>query len=434
MRALPIALVLVGGCVWTEFDELRDNVWVDSVEAIEGSSKYGEAVMEGTASLTSTTGGTTIGVLGRNQASVSFLVYDDAGERTIKRADIGNAMTLVSVLDENPVYAADPDGDQIVVAALTGALTEQPNLRGLKLGLFKSGAGTMVAEGVNPGFEPPQTFPEDSIKHETPTAISFGGGLDALVGRKGQIAHVDLGGTPGVWTGCRLNDLGETAYAIGYGDVDGTAGNEWIIASAPVGQDAAPNPGRVWILPEASVPVDNTGVAACPAAPAGKEVTSGGPSGDIGLGPGSQLVIAPVDFGAGPRVLVSTPGAGGKISVIDFTAATATFTQISTPGIGDLDSFTVANVAGDATSELIIGAPLADDAGETRSGAVRILNPAGAEVAPPLFDAEAYAEQHFGKSVAVVPFRDKVILVVGAEGEVFTYFRTSFYEEVRSGR
>jgi len=236
-----------------------------------------------------------------------------------------------------------------------------------------------------------------------------------------------------VWTGCHLNDLGETAYAIGYGDVDGNAGNEWIIASAPVGQDAAPDAGRVWIMADGPVG-DGTGTPACPAAPVGKEVTSGGPSGNIGLGPGSQLVIAPVDFGAGPRVLVSTPGAGGKISVIDFTAATATFTQISTPGIGDLDSFQVANVTGDAINELIIGAPLADDAGPTRSGAVRILNPAGAQVAEPLYDAEAQAEQHFGKTVAVVPYGDKLILVVGAEGEVFTYFRTSFYAEVRSGR
>jgi FG-GAP repeat protein len=433
MRKLPIALVLLTGCVWSKFDELRDDVWVDSVEAIEGSAKYGEAVMEGTASVDSTTGGSTIGVLGRNQASVSFLVYDDAGNRTIKKVDLGSAMQLVTVLDENPVYAADPDGDQIVVAALTGSLTEQPDLRGLKIGLFRSGASPTTGEGVNPGFEPPGTFPSDSIRHEAPTAIAFGGALDALVGRKGQLAHVDLNGTPGVWTGCHL-DPGETAYAIGYGDVDGLPGSEYIIASAPTGPDAAPDPGRVWIIPEGSFPTDDTGQTPCPAAPAGKEVDSGGASGDISLGAGSQLVIAPVDFGNGPRVLVSSPGAGGKISIIDFTAATATFTQIATPGVSGLDSFAVANVTGDSVSELIVGAPLADAGGSDRAGEVRILNPAGAEVAPPLSDAEPQTEQHFGKSVAVVPFRDRKILVVGAEGEVFTYFRTNFYDEVRTGR
>jgi hypothetical protein len=120
--------------------------------------------------------------------------------------------------------------------------------------------------------------------------------------------------------------------------------------------------------------------------------------------------------------------------VIDFTVTPAVFTQISTPGIGDLDSFQVANITGDSVNELIVGAPLADDAGPTRSGAVRILNPAGMPVADALFDAEAQTEQHFGKSIAIVPFGAKKILVVGAEGEVFTYFRTTFYDEVRSGR
>jgi hypothetical protein len=371
-------------------------------------------------------------VLGRNQASVSFLVYDDAGNRTIKKVDLGSAMQLVTVLDENPVYAADPDGDQILVAALTGSLTEMPDLRGLKVGLFKSGSGAS-GEGVNPGFEPPGTFPADSIRHEPPTAIAFGGGLDALLGRKGQLAHIDLNGTPGVWTGCHL-DPSETAYAIGYGDVDGLPGNEYVIASAPTGPDAAPDPGRVWLIPEGTFPTDNTGTTACPAAPVGQEVDSGGASGDISLGAGSQLVIAPVDFGAGPRVLVSTPGAGGKISVIDFTTNPATFTQIATSGVAGLDSFMVANITGDSVNELIIGAPLADAGGSDRAGEVRILNPAGMEVAPALFDAEPQTEQHFGKSVAVVPYRDRKVLVVGAEGEVFTYFRTNFYAEVRTGR
>ena len=196
----------------------------------------------------------------------------------------------------------------------------------------------------------------------------------------------------------------------------GAAGNEWIIASAPAGVDAAPDPGRVWIFPAGAEPVDPTGVAdPCPVPT--KEVVSGG----IGMpfGAGTQIQIA--DLGSGPRVLVSTPGAGGKLSVVDFMAPIAEFTQIASPGVADLDSFAV-------------GAPLADDAGPTRSGAVRILKPDGTQAAEPLFDADAETEQHFGKSVAVVPYGDRRVIVAGSEGEVFTYFRTSFYAEVRSGR
>lgn len=429
LAVLPSALV---GCVWTSFDELRDDVWVDSVGAIEGSSKFGEAVMEATAGQPA--GGTTIGVLGRNQASVSFLTYTSDGKRDLKTVDLTNAFMLVNTFDENPVYAADAASDEIAVAALTGALTEQPALRGLKLGLFHGG----TFQGVNPGFEPPAELSNDptveSRRHEPPTAMAFGGSLEALVSRKGQLLHVALDGTPGAWTACALPDGNEAAYAIAHADVDGVAGDEWVIASAPVGVDAAPDNGRVWIVPDATTFGDASALPpACPT-PA-NEIVSGGTG--IPLGAGSQIAIAPADsgFGAGPRVVVSSPGAGGKISIIDFTQTPPVLTQLASPEVADLDSFTLADIV-DANPglEIVVGAPLADDAGPTRAGAVRILKADGTAAVEALHDADPKTEQHFGKSVAVVPFGDQQVLVVGAEGEVFTYFRTTFYAEVRSGR
>jgi hypothetical protein len=421
-----------GACIWTEFDELRDDVWVDSVGAIENSSKFGEAVMEATAG--APTAGTTIGVLGRNQASVSFVTYTGDGQRDIHTVDLTTAFMLVNTFDENPVYAADPNGDGILAAALTGSLSEQPNLRGLKVGFFHGA----TFQGVNPGFEPPVTLGNDpsveSHRHDPPTAAAFGGSLEALVGRKGQLLHVGLAGTPGDWVACAMADNNEAAYAIAFGDVDGVAGNEWVIASAPVGVDAAPDNGRVWIVPDTSVFGDAGAIPpACPVAT--KEVVSGGTG--IPLGAGSQIAIAPNDsgFGAGPRVVVSSPGAGGKLSIIDFTPATPTLTQLASPGVADLDSFVLADVAGaNPGLEIVVGAPLADRDGTTRAGEVRILAPDGTAVAEPLADADPETEQHFGKTVAVVPFGQRQIIIVGAEGEVFTYFRTSFYDEVRSGR
>jgi len=433
LRTLPLLILpAAASCMWTDFDQLKDDVWVDSVGAIEGSSKFGEAVMEAT--MGQPAGGTTIGVLGRNTASVSFLTYAADGTRDIKKVDLTNAFMLVNTFDENPVYAADAGSDEIAVAALTGDLTEQPALRGLKIGLFHGA----TFQGVNPGFEPPATFSNDPTveakRHEPPTAMAFGASLEALVGRKGQLLHVMLDGTPGAWIGCGLPDPNETAYAIAYGDADGVAGNEWVIASAPVGVDAAPDPGRVWIVPDTSVFGDANAVpAACPVAVG--EVVSGGTG--IPLGAGSQLAIAPSDsgFGTGPRVLVSSPGAGGKLSIIDFTQTPAVLTQLATPTVADLDSFMLADVVeSNPGLEIVLGAPLADDAGPTRAGAVRILKPDGTAAADSLYDADAKTEQHFGKSVAVVPFGAKQVIVVGAEGEVFTYFRTGFYDEVRSGR
>ena len=51
--------------------------------------------------------------------------------------------------------------------------------------------------------------------------------------------------------------------------------------------------------------------------------------------------------------------------------------------------------------------------------------------------AEPAEEERFGKSVTVAPFGasgDRNVLMIGAEGEVFTYFRTSLYDDVRTGR
>jgi hypothetical protein len=436
-RALGIVPILVlatgGGCVWTEFDQLRDDVWVDSIGAIDGSSNFGEVVAE--ASMPPAGAGATIGVLGRNSASVSFVTYTADGTREIQRVDIGNSFTLVSAFDEHPVYAADPATDAFAVAALTGDLTADPMLRGLRIGIFHGA----TFQGVNPGYEPTAGFyvPPNPIAHEPPTAIGFGldggeVGPKVLLGRKGQLVRVALGlMTPGIWSGCHFTDPTEAAYAIGFGDVDGVPGGEWIIASAPVGIDVNPDPGRVWIVPATDPTVfnDATGGAPCPTPT--KQVMDQAAS--IPLGAGSQIAVA--DFGAGPRVLVSSPGVGGKLSVIDFTATPATVTQIATAGVNDIDSFVVADItAANPGLEIIVGAPNASDAGPTRAGAVRVLKPDATAAAEPLHDADPETEQHFGKSVAVVPFGDKKVLVVGAEGEVFTYFRTTFYDEVRSGR
>ena len=50
-----------------------------------------------------------------------------------------------------------------------------------------------------------------------------------------------------------------------------------------------------------------------------------------------------------------------------------------------------------------------------------------------LHDAAPEANQRFGRAVAVIPFDSATapIVVVGADDEMFTYFRTSLYEERR---
>src|SRR5207253_1523386 len=106
------------------------------------------------------------------------------------------------------------------------------------------------------------------------------------------------------------------------------------------------------------------------------------------------------------------------------------------------DAIAVADLFGDSTPELIVGAPRSDPDGVSNGGSVYVYEftatPAPAfDLMMTLHPAEPAEEERFGKSVAVAPFGatgDKKVLMVGAEGEVFTYFRTSEYDDVRTGR
>ena len=61
---------------------------------------------------------------------------------------------------------------------------------------------------------------------------------------------------------------------------------------------------------------------------------------------------------------------------------------------------------------------------------------AGFTLVETLYPGEPENEERFGKSVTIAPFGSgtRNVLVVGAEGEVFTYFRTQLYSDVRAGR
>jgi hypothetical protein len=51
-----------------------------------------------------------------------------------------------------------------------------------------------------------------------------------------------------------------------------------------------------------------------------------------------------------------------------------------------------------------------------------------------LHDAQPDSNQAFGRAITVMPFDGKPVLVVAADNEVFTYFRTTLYDETRAGR
>jgi hypothetical protein len=114
------------------------------------------------------------------------------------------------------------------------------------------------------------------------------------------------------------------------------------------------------------------------------------------------------DSGPGglPFVLSGDPDAGAFGTALAF---------------GDLD--------GDDDAELIIGDPGADVDGLARAGnaVVYDFRDGEPEIVTRLHDSTPVSDQAFGRSLAVAPFTgpagDTDLLVTGAAGEVFTYFR-----------
>nr|MDQ3341923.1 hypothetical protein [Myxococcota bacterium] len=87
---------------------------------------------------------------------------------------------------------------------------------------------------------------------------------------------------------------------------------------------------------------------------------------------------------------------------------------------------------------VVAGYPDAIVDGNTGAGQVQVLEVDTAtgigNSVMTLHDAQPEGNQKFGRSVAVMPFDGKPLIVVAADNEVFTYFRTNLYEETRAGR
>ena len=422
MLAGAVAVVGSTGCLWSDFDDLQGDVWVDRVGAVEGSSKFGDAVMEASAPGPAPVGGALVAVVGRMAPTLSRLSYGADGSRDVLARTVTEADDSVVVLDENAVHASDPASEKIAIAALSGAPGD--GNRGLHIIVYSG-----FAAGGPP--VPSRTKPEGETTGvgEPPTAMAFISADELLVGRRGKLQYFDLR-TQNVFTECLLLDPAEAPFAIAIADADADGDPDYIVATAKQEnpQPGVPEVGRVWITP-ADVAIFGTAGAGTPCPAPAREIADGGGIA-LSMDIGSEMAVA--DFGSGPRAVVSSGGATGKTTIIDFTQASPAATQIGTPFA---DSLWVEDLGGRAGPEIIVGMPHTEIDGKTNAGLVRIYDGAGATQAE-LYDPNSSTEQNFGRSVVVAPFgsQGKKVLLVGAEEEVFTYFRTTLYDEVRTNR
>jgi hypothetical protein len=138
--------------------------------------------------------------------------------------------------------------------------------------------------------------------------------------------------------------------------------------------------------------------------------------------------------------IVSIPGTDA-VAVTDPLKGQISIHQFGTPRVvttfaaPDAVSLAIGKIGADTYA--FAGAANQDVEGVSNAGRVQVTKLTGvtASMTPELtlYDASPGTEQRFGRAVAVIPFTDasSPIIVVGADDEMFTYFRTSLYDERR---
>lgn len=460
-----LGLLAAGGCNWMTFDELRDDAWVEKVSKPNSSRQYGAAL--GALPVTPQTGataGANIVVLGRANVSVSTLRYDQAGKHSIASVE---GTTIFPGFEFNdlpvkPAFAVDPFDHPDV----NGSPVNHRFAFGGRTGLDGSGqafVGIMNGDNLNLSVAPGRVLAEpgdaSAVAQMPPTGLAFTSVPD-VGGMTGTFRNVAELGDLAVARGTQLNVLldyadqtllgpdfpectqlntamFDTATELVVGNLEGDDAPELAVGMGPVDGNQGVATSEIRIYDMADVIKDNSTVAT-PGPCEAPNLTIPVPAFDGGF---AMLAVKLDKDAANADLVYSAPSINTVF--VRFAGATESI-QITVPTTGSNFGFSLAagDLDGDDYPELIVGAPRSDIDGTTDAGAVFIYKVDLTNRTFTLVDGVALspsspsAGEQFGKSVAVAPWGPSGgnILVVGAEGKVFTYFRTSLYDDVRTGR
>lgn len=438
---------LATGCNWTTFDDLESEVWVERVNNPGGSRQYGLALgaMPDTADTLAGTGAALV-VLGRAELMVSTLRYDEAGERNLASVG-GQAIFPAFLFDDLPAkaaFAVDPTDHRFAFSSNTG-----------NLGAGQAFVGVMDGDNLGISVAPARLFTAGDERANLPTTglafatIPDAGGFtndgtlgELVVARGPQLAVMydyannaiaDTNGFPE----CTqvTNAATSTSYEIAVADLEGTTDPEIAVGMGPrAGSDTTTSEIRIYQVGEV---VKTGSTVMAPAACDAPSTTIPVPAVDGGF----AMLAARFDATATQAALVYSAPSINTVFV-RLPGATDPI-QISVPITGSNFGYALAvgDLDGDDVPELAIGAPRSDVDGTTDAGAVYIYRYAAGAFTlistEPLAVASPSSSEQYGKSLAIAPWgkTGQNVLVVGAEGKVFTYFRLAgLYDDVRTGR
>jgi len=419
------------GCSWSAFDNLADETWVDRAGAPAGANSllFGEQMAAGG----QRGDGANILVLGRSNPEVSRLSFDANGVRAQQDGgDIQNTLQFLS-FQEHPAIAGDPSSTKVAFAFVSRDGMDP--LSNTKIAVYDATNVQTPLKSFEPG--------PDLLAAKKSNGITFAEVdgdptmSDLVVAREDQVmvvtdwASTDTAGGTFKISACAQSD--PASYAVAVADLNNDSTPEILLSTGSINRDMGGS--RIKIFEPSAVTAYSAGPA-IECFPVGSPAMSIIDKSNENVNDlGAQLAVA--DFGMGPWIVATSPQ-NNKIFVFEDMQGSTEIDVAAPSGAGNFGSaLAIGDLDGDGVPELIVGAPRSTVDGVTNAGAVYVMqfNGTGFDVVATLHDASPEVEQHFGKSVAVVPFGTGTsnIVVAGADGEVFSYFRTLVYMDVRAG-
>lgn len=415
----------VAACKWTEFDDLEKDTWVSvTAKPNKDSTDYGVAIARGTR-ISSPGGGGRLVAIGAGDAQYTEIVYASNGDSDIAPTALKlNSQFGIGNLDPQPILIADPASDEVALVTNAGSASIA----------ILSGVGGLLAHQLF-GPEQPDAAAYMLAPPRADTAAAHPS--QPIVASGDSIYGVFYANPPAVSPKCKLLDALDspvTIRAVGGARITQTGANatDDIVVWGAVGTT-----GKLLIYPGALFN-GQPPVGPCVGGMSGPLFDGSmteSPGVDTGFvpGKGSQIIMIDRRY----AVLVGRRDADGYLAIYDVTTMIGgifTPTRLSTPIT--LPGLRTAAILDIGTAKYVVAGYPGATVEAVNSGKVLVFpldltTGIGATPEMTLHDAQPESDQLFGRTVTVTPFNGSNVIAIGADNEVFLYFRTLLYDDTR---
>lgn len=395
LHASLLAVALATGCKWTEFDDLENQAWVESIEKPDSEANdWGITLQRGVHPSIDGSGGNFV-TLGVGQPLYMELDLDPKGKSSIHNELKLNSQYSIPNLDTVPIVISEPTSHAVAIVTNNAGniaiiVFTQTEATPTPIQIFNQTTPTAATFFKAPGHTAAETF------------VAVG---DTVFG---QVA------TPAPQQLCHLvDDAGTPVMVNGMvnAKVTSQTDDDLVVWSSD---------GKLYLYPGSTF--DGCATPQAPIAPVV----------DVGFSPMRNASMTIID---GHYVLLGGRHENdAKSRVVLYDLMPATPVVVGNPIDRDgqrawtfLDRSEGRYVMVGFPLEPIDGTP----AGQVLAYKLSTTTGLDANVEAILHDAQPSGNQAFGRALQTIDFNGSSILVVGAENELFAYFQSPFYGETR---